>query len=73
MTTLRESMDRSKRGGAGRRGGASSPNGGSVRKSGRDLGSLSRTELDKRAKKAGIEGRSKMTKAELARPLEPAA
>jgi DNA end-binding protein Ku len=73
MTALRESIDRSKRGGARRRGGASSPNGGSTRKSGRDLGSLSKTELDKRAKRAGIEGRSKMTKAELARALERAA
>jgi DNA end-binding protein Ku len=73
MTALRESIDRSKRGGARRRGGASSPNGGSTRKSGRDLDSLSESELDKRAKKAGIEGRSRMTKAELARALERAA
>ena len=73
MTALRESIDRSKRGGARRRAGASSPNGGSTRKSRRGLDSLSKTELDKRAKKAGIEGRSKMTKAELARALERAA
>jgi hypothetical protein len=56
MTALRESIDRSKRGGASRKGGASSPNGGSTRKSERDLGSLSKTEVDRRAKKAGIEG-----------------
>jgi hypothetical protein len=34
---------------------------------------FSKAELDKRVKKAGIEGRSKMTKTELARALQRAA
>jgi DNA end-binding protein Ku len=68
LTALRASIERS-RGGAG----------GRVRRNGRragrngDLGSLSKQELDKRAKAAGIEGRSKMTKAELVRALQRAA
>jgi DNA end-binding protein Ku len=37
-----------------------------------DLGALSRDELDRRARKAGIRGRSKMTKRELAKALERA-
>jgi len=61
LTALRESIERS-RGGA-RSGG--SRNG--------DLGDLSKQELDRRAKAAGIEGRSKMTKAELVRALRRAA
>jgi DNA end-binding protein Ku len=60
LTALRESIERSGRG--ARRG---SRNGG--------LGELSKQELDKRAKAAGIEGRSKMTKAELVRALQRAA
>jgi DNA end-binding protein Ku len=60
LTALRESIERSGRG--ARRG---SRNG--------DLGELSKQELDKRAKAAGIEGRSKMTKAELVRALQRAA
>jgi DNA end-binding protein Ku len=35
----------------------------------RDLSSLSKKELDDRARKAGIEGRSKMSKEELAKAL----
>ena len=38
-----------------------------------DLGELSKAELDERARKAGIEGRSKMTKGELVRALSRAA
>jgi DNA end-binding protein Ku len=40
---------------------------------GSDLGGLSKQELEERARAAGIEGRSKMTKAELVRALERAA
>jgi DNA end-binding protein Ku len=63
LTALRQSIERS-RGGtrtrtrAGRNG---------------DLADLSKQELDRRAKAAGIEGRSKMTKAELVRALRHAA
>jgi DNA end-binding protein Ku len=57
LTALRESIERS-RGGARRGGG---------------LGDLSKQELDQRAREAGIEGRSKMSKAELVRALERAA
>jgi DNA end-binding protein Ku len=67
MTALRESIERS-RGGGGRRrrnGRRASGNG--------DLGDLSKQELDERARAAGIEGRSKMTKAELVRALRRAA
>ena len=59
MTALRESIERSRGGARGRRNGS--------------LGDLSKQELDKRAKAAGIEGRSKMTKAELVRALQRAA
>ena len=59
MTALRESIERS-RGGRRTRG-----NGG--------LGELSKQQLEDRARAAGIEGRSKMTKAELVRALERAA
>jgi DNA end-binding protein Ku len=48
----------------GRRGRASRRNG--------SLGDLSRDELERRARKAGIRGRSKMSKRELARALERA-
>jgi DNA end-binding protein Ku len=65
LTALRESIERSRGGGA------------RTRRNGRrqhgNLGSLSKQELDKRAKAAGIEGRSKMTKAELVRALQRAA
>jgi DNA end-binding protein Ku len=60
MTALRQSVERSRRGGArSRRDGS--------------LGDLSKQELDRRAKAAGIEGRSKMSKAELVRALQRAA
>jgi DNA end-binding protein Ku len=59
MTALRQSIEHSR--GGGRVGGRE------------DLSSLSKAELDKRAKAAGIEGRSKMTKAQLARALAKAA
>src|SRR5204863_7560303 len=59
LTALRESIERSR--GQTR----SSRNG--------DLSDLPKQELDKRAKAAGIEGRSKMTKAELVRALRRAA
>jgi DNA end-binding protein Ku len=63
LTALRESIERSQGGGRRR----ASRNGGG------DLDELSKQELDKRAKAAGIEGRSKMTKAELVRALQRAA
>jgi DNA end-binding protein Ku len=61
LSALRESIERSKGGGS--------------RRAARDgnLGDLSKQELDQRAKAAGIEGRSKMTKAELVRALQRAA
>ena len=68
LSALRESIERSRRGGgtrSRRNGRRASGNG--------DLGGLSKQELDKRAKQAGIEGRSKMTKAQLVRALERAA
>jgi DNA end-binding protein Ku len=61
LTALRESIERS-RGGAGSR-----------RRRNGGLGELSKQELDRRAREAGIEGRSKMTKAQLVRALERAA
>jgi DNA end-binding protein Ku len=72
MTALRESVERS-RGGRGRAR-RSSRNGNRSRATrNNDLSSLSKAELDERAKKAGIEGRSKMTKAQLAKALARAA
>jgi DNA end-binding protein Ku len=67
MTALRESIERSRGGGARTRrtGRRATGNG--------DLGDLSKQELDERARAAGIEGRSKMTKAELVRALRRAA
>ena len=62
LTALRDSIERSRSGGGRRR----------SRRNG-DLDALSKQELDRRAKAAGIEGRSKMTKAELVRALERAA
>jgi DNA end-binding protein Ku len=59
MTALRESIERSRGGRRTRRNG--------------DLGELSKQELEERARAAGIEGRSKMTKAELVRALQRAA
>ena len=59
LTALRESIERS---GGGARAGRNG-----------DLAELSKQELDLRAKAAGIEGRSKMTKAQLVRALRRAA
>jgi len=59
LTALRESIERSRGGSRGSRNG--------------DLADLSKQELEQRAKQAGIEGRSKMTKAELVRALRRAA
>jgi len=56
LTALRESVERAKRGGDGRRNG---------RKKGTSLGDLTVGELGERARKLGIEGRSKMSKREL--------
>jgi DNA end-binding protein Ku len=67
LTALRESIERSRGGGARTR-----RNGRRASRDG-DLGSLSKQELGERAKAAGIEGRSKMTKAELVRALQRAA
>ena len=68
MTALRESIERSRGGRARAR------RNGRRRTSGNGhLGDLSKQELDERAKAAGIEGRSKMTKAELVRALRRAA
>jgi DNA end-binding protein Ku len=70
MTALRESIERTR----GGRGAPSRRNGRGRRARGNgDLGDLSKQELDERAKAAGIEGRSKMTKAELVRALRRAA
>jgi DNA end-binding protein Ku len=69
MSALRASIEQTR--GGGRR---PSRNGGRSAGSRRDdLSSLSKSELEDRARQAGIEGRSKMTKAELARALERAA
>ena len=59
-----ESIERS-RGGTQRRAAGRNGNG--------KLSDLSKQELDRRAKAAGIEGRSKMTKAELVKALRRAA
>jgi DNA end-binding protein Ku len=72
MTALRASIERSRGGRTGARRAASSRKGDSSQQS-EDLQSLPKSELDARARKAGIEGRSRMTKAQLARALERAA
>jgi DNA end-binding protein Ku len=72
MTALRQSVERSRGGGGGARRPARNAHGSRANGS-TDLSSLSKAELDKRAKRAGIEGRSKMTKAQLARALAKAA
>jgi DNA end-binding protein Ku len=64
LSALRASIERSRGGAAGKRR-AGSRNG--------KLNDLSKAELDERAKRAGIEGRSKMTKDELVRALRRAA
>jgi DNA end-binding protein Ku len=68
MTALRASVEASK--GGGRRPSRASSNGGSASE---DLEELSKSELEKRAKKAEIEGRSKMSKEELIDALRSAA
>jgi DNA end-binding protein Ku len=73
MDALRASLERSKEGGRGetRRAGRSrARNGGRSRGDRSKLGSLSKSELEERARSAGIEGRSKMTKDELVRALD---
>jgi DNA end-binding protein Ku len=64
MAALRESLERSRRGRPGRRA-AASANG--------DLEELSKSELEERAKEAGIPGRSKMSKKQLVKALADAA
>jgi DNA end-binding protein Ku len=72
MAALRQSIERSKGGGRPQRSRTTTRNANS-RVSGRqDLNSLSKGELDKRARAAGIEGRSKMTKDELLEALRAA-
>jgi DNA end-binding protein Ku len=68
MTALRASVEASK--GGRRRPSRASSNGGSASE---DLEELSKSELEKRAKKAEIEGRSKMSKEELIDALRSAA
>ena len=68
MTALRASVEASK--GGRRRPRRASSNGGSALE---DLEELSKSELEKRAKKAEIEGRSKMSKEELIDALRSAA
>jgi DNA end-binding protein Ku len=70
ITALRESIARGKSRPKRRQTASSN---GNRQRSGKDLQELPKSELDKRAKKAGIDGRSKMTKAQLARALEKAA
>jgi DNA end-binding protein Ku len=75
LSALRQSIERSR--GSSRRRGTTirQRNGrrGSASSEPDDLSSLTKAELEKRAKRAGIEGRSNMSKAELARALEKAA
>jgi len=68
MAALRASLEGSKRGRRPTRARAASNGNG-----GGDLGELSKGELEKRARKAGIEGRSKMSKEELVEALRSAA
>ena len=65
LAALRASVERASRGRKGRDG--------RHRPSGDDLASLTRAELDERARKADISGRSKMSKDELVEALEHAA
>jgi DNA end-binding protein Ku len=71
LTALRESVERSRGGARASRGGGRGNRNGN--RNGSDLGELSKQELDERARAAGVEGRSKMTKAELVRALRRAA
>ena len=70
MTALRASVEASKGGRRRPSRASSSSNGGSASE---DLEELSKSELEKRAKKAEIEGRSKMSKEELIDALRSAA
>jgi DNA end-binding protein Ku len=72
LTALRRSIDRQKSGGNSPRGSAAG-NGRKRTATDDALDDLPKTELDKRAKAAGIEGRSKMTKDQLVRALQRAA
>ena len=68
LAALRQSVEQAKRGRAGGRNGRR--NGGrDGHKQGSPLDGLSVAELGERARKLGIEGRSKMSKRELARAL----
>jgi DNA end-binding protein Ku len=72
LTALRESIGRHQT--AGRSGTRRTTSSGRSRQNGgADLSALSKAQLEKRAKAAGIEGRSKMTKGELVRALRRAA
>jgi DNA end-binding protein Ku len=73
LTALRESVERRKSGASRRRQTSPSRNGGRAAGSKGDLSGLSKAQLEKRAKAAGIEGRSKMSKDELLRALQRAA
>ncbi len=68
MEALRQSIGRA-RGGAKRAGGTSKGRNGNGRRSNGSLEGLTRPELDRRAKTAGIKGRSKMSKAALIEAL----
>ena len=72
LAALRASVEAAKRGNRGRRPAraAMSRNGNAADD---DLDELSKTELDERARKAGIPGRSKMSKKQLAKALKKAA
>jgi DNA end-binding protein Ku len=72
MAALRQSIERSKGGGRAQRSRTTTRNGNSRVRGRQDLNSLSKGELDKRARAAGIEGRSKMTKDELLEALRAA-
>ena len=68
LTALRDSIDRAK---GGRRRGTSSPR--TSERSDGDLADLSKEELEERARKANVSGRSKMSKRELVAALKSAA
>jgi DNA end-binding protein Ku len=72
MAALRQSIERSKGGGRAQLSRITTRNGISRVRGRQDLNSLSKGELDKRARAAGIEGRSKMTKDELLEALRAA-
>jgi DNA end-binding protein Ku len=75
LAALRASVEAVKRGRSGKAASRSSRNGGGKRAARDDdgLASLSKAELDERAKRAGIKGRSKMSKDELVEALSSAA